>query len=196
MIGGEVTTWTPNDAAARDLTKVRHVLPASAADIDRALVLEYAHGLDKRLGVTLGGAAIVDALGYLLDADALARLAEAQTTATVLVEVAGSRVLEVSGPGDPRSPALRVLAKAEAEAPVVVVSDTGMATAAFAWFPPHLVEVISHPQGRRGRLMRPAMGLGPVQNSSAATVSRWTGPLPEEVRALLDAVGLGHDFLR
>ena len=79
MIGGEVTTWTPNDAAARDLTKVRHVLPASAADIDRALVLEYAHGLDKRLGVTLGGAAIVDALGYLLDADALARLAEARS---------------------------------------------------------------------------------------------------------------------
>ncbi len=32
--------------------------------------------------------------------------------------------------------------------------------------------------------------------AAAATVSRWTGPLPEEVRALLDAAGLGHDFLR
>ena len=144
----------------------------------------------------MSGPAIVDALGYLLDAGSLARLAEAQSTETVSVEVAGSRTLQVHGPGDPRSLALRVLAKAQAEAPAVVACDNAMSGALFAWFPPFLVEVITHPAGSRGRLLRPAFGLGPVQNGSAAVEEKWTGALPEGIRERLEEVGLDHPFQR
>jgi len=196
MIRCKVTTWTSGDIAAKDFARVQARLPQSAADVDAGLVMDYALGLDKRLGVTLSGPAIVDALGYLLDAGSLARLAEAQSTETVSVEVAGSRTLQVHGPGDPRSLALRVLAKAQAEAPVVVACDNAMSGALFAWFPPFLVEVITHPAGSRGRLMRPAFGLGPVQNGSAAVEEKWTGALPEGIRERLEEVGLDHPFQR
>ena len=156
------------------------------------LVRAYATGLDRLLGITMGGEAIVDSLDHLLDTGPLTRLAEALSGENLSVEVAGPRLLVVTGNGSPRALAFRVLTKAQSEGPLVVVATSPALTVALAWNRPNIVEVTTSLHGRRGRRYLPALGIGPVAGGYAIPVERWQGDLPPRVQALLEEADLAH----
>jgi len=195
MIAREVTNWAEGGGPVEDFLSVRAVLPAGSGAIDSNLVRAYATGLDRLLGVTMGGAAIVDSLDHLLNTGPLTRLAEALSGDNLTVDVAGPRLLLVTGNGAPRALAFRVLTKAQSEGPLVVVATNPTLTVALAWNRPNLVEVTSSLNGRGGRLYRTVLGIGPVAGGSATPVERWQGGLPSHVQALLLEGDLAHSAL-